>query len=1262
MHLKKRMVSMVFLCAALAAMSMMPASAVAASSRSLTVGSEMGSVTDVLTIPITVNNPESIAGAAFTLQYSSKLNVTVETNFFDKINYNAESGSLMVAAASASGASASAPLTIMTLKVSLNPGYSAGTYPITIKPTRLYKPEAGYDTEQSIDLLTGYETGAGFSVLLDDSDYADYVVGGEARFLDGTEDSDSDGYTDLQELQNGTDPYEPTEPDRYPGYNPCTDSRVAKQQVELSAPADVIVGNDFEVGVDYSADTPAESLGIYVYFNSEMVEYTGEVGTVTDGATANESKIELSFSSADLEGTQPLRLVNLPFTAKETTGAIEFSLERFDPTSSDVIFCPTNATVDIRPDCVTPVINSFTASPASISEGESVTLSWDVTGDENTTIGITAGGIFGVPTSGLLSDTTTVNPTYTTTYTLTAKGCGQSVSKSVTVNVTSTCDRPVINSFYATPTTVAAGGQVTLSWNVSGASSVQITEGVFGGSTYPARGTTTVSPAATTTYTLTAQNSCGTVRRSVRITVTGGDCDPPVINTFTANPTSIATGGSTTLTWDVSGATKLGLSDGVFGIPISGSSGTKTVSPAVTTTYTLRAENNCDIVTKEVTVTVGADAPAPGDGTECKVAPGIDFSTNKESIVYGGEAVLSWQTSNAGSVRIETDSGQVVADNLNPAGGKLPVSPEETTKYFLIAKNSCGTSKLAVKVTVNCPEPGISFFNANGQKSVTINYGDRLTLAWKVVGAEEVHIEGYGSVDPQTGNVHLYPEETTTYKLIATSGCGATAVNAVKVNVNCLVPGIVHFTANKDGELGLNESVTLSWEVVGAEKVVIEGIGEVDNPEKGSKVVVPGETTTYKLVAYSGCGETAARAVTVNVCSRPVIEAFTADPEVIRGGSQETTLSWEIKGATKADIKGIGEVDPESGSKTVKVVESGSFWLRASNDCGVTETNVNVTFHENLPPDAPQLVSPGDGAQDVSMTPTLKAGGFFDADGDPHVKTRWQIAEKQPIFDEDYLVYDEVSGKYLTQIIVPTDMVLEANTLYYWRVMYFDGNFWSSASEPYLFTTTAAGPEYENGVRSENRIGDGEEVLLGGDFVDENGDPVNTDTIKVFKSEMKNNVQIGIKAQNGATIRKCGAIDPNQCAGIDAVPDPPEFPYGLVELALDVDEKGGEAEVSVHFSEPIPDGAVWYKYDPNKGEFYDYELSTPEDVVVFSQDRMSVTLKLKDGGYGDLIEDPDGRIIDPGGLSTQHPADGGDDDAGGGGGGGCFIETLLGDG
>jgi hypothetical protein len=74
---------------------------------------------------------------------------------------------------------------------------------------------------------------------------------------------------------------------------------------------------------------------------------------------------------------------------------------------------------------------------------------------------------------------------------------------------------PSISSFTANPTTASAGSQVTLSWNVSGASYLIVTPQVGA-----VRGTSvTLAPTVTTTYTLIATNQFGRTTQTVKVAV-----------------------------------------------------------------------------------------------------------------------------------------------------------------------------------------------------------------------------------------------------------------------------------------------------------------------------------------------------------------------------------------------------------------------------------------------------------------------------------------------------------------------------------------------------------------------------------------------------------------------------------------------------------------------------------------------------------------------------------------------------------------------
>jgi hypothetical protein len=160
-----------------------------------------------------------------------------------------------------------------------------------------------------------------------------------------------------------------------------------------------------------------------------------------------------------------------------------------------------------------PSITSFTVNPTSITDGSSATLT-----------GVFANGT-GVITPGNLPATSgvavTVSATTSTTYTLTVTpASGTAVTAAATITVNSA---PTITSFTASPTTITPGSSATLAGVFANGTGV-ITPGSLAATSGPG---VTVSPTATTRYTLTVTNASGTaVTATATVTV-----NPSVVST-----------------------------------------------------------------------------------------------------------------------------------------------------------------------------------------------------------------------------------------------------------------------------------------------------------------------------------------------------------------------------------------------------------------------------------------------------------------------------------------------------------------------------------------------------------------------------------------------------------------------------------------------------------------------------------------------------------------------------------------------------------
>lgn len=160
----------------------------------------------------------------------------------------------------------------------------------------------------------------------------------------------------------------------------------------------------------------------------------------------------------------------------------------------------------------------------------------------------------------------------------------------------------------ASPATITTGGSSTLNWSSSNATSCTASGGWNGARTLT--GTLSLSPGATTVYTLTCTGNGGSTSTSATITVTPPLSTPAPTIKITASPVSVTKGASSTLTWSSTNATTCTTS-GTWGNTSIATSGTKLVTPTLTSSYTLACKGAGGQSSANTTVTVIPPATTP---------------------------------------------------------------------------------------------------------------------------------------------------------------------------------------------------------------------------------------------------------------------------------------------------------------------------------------------------------------------------------------------------------------------------------------------------------------------------------------------------------------------------------------------------------------------------------------------------------------------------------------------------------------------------
>ncbi len=350
---------------------------------------------------------------------------------------------------------------------------------------------------------------------------------------------------------------------------------------------------------------------------------------------------------------------------------------------------------DEDPGAVMPTV-SLSANPTSVAMGGSTQLTWSST-DATSCTG--SGDWSGqVATSG---STTINNITTNKNFSAQCSGPGGiSAMASVTVTVQS-APAPTV-TLSANPTTVNSGGSSTLTWSSTNATGCTASGGWTGSKN--ASGSQTISNLTTTTqFGLVCAGAGGnSPMQSVTVTVNGSPAPVPTL-TFTGNPTTVSSGGSSTLTWNSTNATGCTASGAWSGARAA--SGTQSLTNLTATgTYNLQcagAGGNSPLRT--VTITVNAAQ-----------APTLTLSANPTTISSGQQSVLTWNTSNATSC---TASGGW--SGARPVNGNETVGPlTQTTTFTLTCTGSGGSVNRNSTVTV-------SGGSASLQGSVDSSYVDR---------------------------------------------------------------------------------------------------------------------------------------------------------------------------------------------------------------------------------------------------------------------------------------------------------------------------------------------------------------------------------------------------------------------------------------------------------------------------------------------------------------------------------------------------------
>lgn len=452
---------------------------------------------------------------------------------------------------------------------------------------------------------------------------------------------------------------------------------------------------------------------------------------------------------------------------------------------------------------------------------------------------------------------------------------------------------PRVGAFSASAQEVASGATVTLTWQVEGATEVQVSEVTLGtlSGVSGLEGSVEVAITRTSLFVLTATNARGATDTAVVVVRVLGEATDLL---FSATPSSVQAGEPVTLAWSAPGAASVSLTaapGGAVDTLSQVTSGSVVVRPSATTTWTLAAGGR----TAAATVTVSATISS--------------FTATPASAAAGGTVTLSWATSNAERVELIAPGRAPLVDTTDPAelaagtvDDLLPgtVDPGQYFPYEL--RVTAGASTITRQVVVSIAgNPAITALNV--PERARASDGGVVSVSWSTVQSDSLSISLDGAEVYRAptfalvanGSVELpVPAVGTATLVITASNSRGGSISQMR-QLELVGQPSVSLTVSP-ATVAPGETFALSW--AGAEINALrifddedQVIYALDTPADTGSLPSLGasRTTRFRIVADNTVGDLAEATATVTVNGSV---AFTQSPAGALRSGQDVALGW----------------------------------------------------------------------------------------------------------------------------------------------------------------------------------------------------------------------------------------------------------------------------------------------------------------------------------------------------------------------------------
>jgi lysophospholipase L1-like esterase len=503
----------------------------------------------------------------------------------------------------------------------------------------------------------------------------------------------------------------------------------------------------------------------------------------------------------------------------------------------------------------------------------------------------------------------------------------------------------------STPPTVPAGltataqssSRIDLAWNASTDSG----SGVGGYSVF--RNGTKIASATSTsysdtglasntlyTYTVTAfdrmtPNRNESAQSAPASATTQTIAQPAPTVSLQVNPSTVAIGGTTTLTWTSTNATACTASGGWAGAKAASGSATSGTLSA-NTTFTLSCTGNGG--TASDTKSVAAVGP-----------PTVSLAVSPATVATGATTQLSWTTSSATSC---TASGGW-SGTQPPVGSATSAALSSNTTFTLTCTGVGGTGSDSKTVTVTAKPPPTVSLTAN---PTSVTSGGKTQLSWTSTNATSCTASGGWSGGQSTSGTATSGAlaANTTFTLTCTgTGGAANASAAVTVTAASAPPpsspAPTVQLSDDSPTLAYGASEQLKWSSTNATSCTASGAWTGTRGTSGAEATQALTASSTFALTCSGPGGDSTTSVAIAVSTPPApTAALKADPTSIAPNAT-ASLSWTSTNATACTASNgwTGSRPPSGTEASPALTGTTTFALACTGPGGTANASVDVT-------------------------------------------------------------------------------------------------------------------------------------------------------------------------------------------------------------------------------------------------------------------------------------------------------------------------------